>query len=145
MIHRYWKAFIGALRLTFTGDKAVVSPYLALQRWMDETVRLVDAAIAACTQISLDEAARKKTVLTIEGRRANLNTVLLAIQFHAQHEYPTLLKYPDGRTQAAILATNVNDCFLLGRFADAPALAAVQPALSRLLAHLQAIPQSTSN
>jgi hypothetical protein len=91
--------------------------------------------------MGLDEAARKDTRLTIEGRRVNLNTVLLGVKFHAEQEYPRLLQTPDGRSQAAIVGTNINDCFLLERFITSLPSGEAQSAIKRLREHLENIPQ----
>lgn len=140
MIRRYLRAFIGAIRLTLSGKK----PPTTLRSWMEQIPNHVNAAIMACNKAGLDEATRKNTVLTIEGRRVNLNTVLLAIKFHAEQEYPILLKTQDGRSEAAVIGTNVNDCFLLGRFIATLSASESLPALKQLWTYLENIPKDIS-
>lgn len=140
MIRRYLRALIGAIRMTASGKTPPPSPLAPLRAWMLETSTLTDAVAAACAGIGLDTAARRKTILMIEGRRVNLNTVLLAAKFHAQHEYRLLLQTPDERSLTALYATNVNDCFLLSRFISVLPDGDAQILLKRLITHLEAAP-----
>lgn len=144
MIARVFRAFIGALRLTLSGKTVQPSPIDRLLEWTKNTPPKVDSVIMLCNQAGLDEAGRKNIQLVVEGRRVNLNTVLLAVKFHAQNEYPMLLKTPDSRSVAAVYGTTVNDTYLVGRFTEALPAGAAQTALKTLLAHLEAIPQDVS-
>lgn len=140
MIRRYLRAFIGAIRMTISGQTPPPSPLAGLRAWMTLTPALVDAALTACAQAGLDEAARRNTSLVVEGRRVNLNTIVLAPKFHAQHEYPLLLQNLDGRSLAALYGTNVNDCFLLDRFIPVLPLGEPQKAIEQLVIHLKNAP-----
>jgi|GEM_PF-1264180 len=140
MIRRYLRALMGAIRMTLSGKTVPPSPLTGLRAWMTHTPALVDAVLTACAQDGLDEAARRQTSQVIEGRRVNLNTILLAPKFHAQYEYALLLKAPDGRSLAALYGTNVNDCFLLERFIKILPTGHAPVALRSLVTHLEAVP-----
>lgn len=140
---RYLRAFVGALKMTLRGETPPPAPTAPLRQWVDETVRRTDNLIKACDAAGMDEAARKAVVQVVEGRRVNLNTVLLTIRFHAAQEYPTLLSSANDQALGALYGSNTNDHFLLMRFLsrlDTPETLAAAQALIDHLASVPSVP-----
>jgi hypothetical protein len=148
MIGRYIRAFFTALRLTLRGQhtpaQAAAARYPRLLAWSRETTRLIDGLIAAADQGGYDEAARKATERMVEGRLLSLHTALLTARFHADREYPHLLRHEGKYALLAIQASNLNDRFYLMQLTDeAKARPGLPPSIAAMLealtAHLAAI------
>ncbi|MCU0463813.1 MAG: hypothetical protein MUF38_04515 [Anaerolineae bacterium] len=141
---RYLRAFVGALKMTLRGEAPPPAPTSPLREWMGETLRRTDALLKACEASGMDEAARKAVVQVVEGRRVNLNTVLLTIRFHAAQEYPTLLSSVNNQALGALYGSNTNDHFLLMRFLSRLDKPEIVAAAQALIEHLASVPSVDS-
>ncbi len=109
-IRRYGRAFLVALRLTLRGEKPpllhVRDQHPQLAGWWDQTIRLVEAVESAAAANSVDAAA-----LTVHADRRSVSmaTILAAIKYHAEREYPYLLAQNSQYAAITIQATNLND------------------------------------
>jgi hypothetical protein len=133
-----------ALRMTLRGQQPPGLRHPELYAWIKQIGPLVGELSVAVDQAGLD---KKATFVRLDGRRMSLDRVLQIIHYHAAQEYPSLLATSgNGRFNiGAIQATNMNDRFWLTVLRDEASLQqpAVQAALARLSAHLDAIPPST--
>lgn len=134
-----WRALI----LTLRGEK-VRRPYGKLTDWIERGAVLANEAIKQANADGLDAPARQKLTAKIDGREQSLETVLEAIRYHADTEYPYMMEHPAEHTITAIYATNMNDQYALARLLEAHRIkpAATDRALRALDAHLQAMPPS---
>ena len=142
---RYLRAFGSALRLTLRGERPVLSPQAQLSEWMKRSVELADAALAAADAEGLDQEARRKRTLAAEGRRTNMETILMSVRFHALEEFPHLLSNFSQTSIAAIYATNVNDRFLISKLFDTLEAGALREAVGKIASHLESIPSITGS
>ncbi len=119
----YTRALIAAARLTLRGEKhpaeAAPDPYPHTNAWLAETKASLDAVEQAARDAGFDTAS---TTLHIEGRDVSMKTILEAIRFHAEVEYPSLLASPGHYSLLAVKATNLNDRYLALRLEQADAL-----------------------
>ncbi|TVR18420.1 MAG: hypothetical protein EA396_15145 [Anaerolineaceae bacterium] len=134
-----WRALI----LTLRGEK-VRRPYGKLIDWIERGAVLANQAIKQADAAGLDTTARRKLTAKIDGREQSLETVLEAIRYHADTEYPYMMEHLAEHTITAIYATNMNDQYALARLLEAHRIQPAQThrALQALDAHLQAIPPS---
>lgn len=137
---RYARALVSALKLTFRGERPVPSPHTLLSNWMKRTVILADAALAAADAEGLDQGLRRKRTLTADGRRTNMETILMSIRFHASEEFPHLLSNFSQTNMTAIYATNINDRFLISKLFDILEAGNLREAVGRISSHLDSIP-----
>lgn len=143
-LQRYWRAFVGALRMTLRGEVAqtMQERYPHLSLWLRSTVKLTDAACAAADANGLPKAAREAFKLRIEGRDVSMETILATVRFHADQELPTLMRRPDDFNYVTLQATLMNDHFLVSRLAQAESLPAdVRAAVNALTVHVQNLPK----
>lgn len=148
-VGRYVRAFFGALRLTIRGELPpglrVHQQYPELSAWWAGTIAGVDAVIAAADAHGFDKARRESLVLHIEKRDVSMATILAGVRFHAEKEFPHLMRVEGNYNALAIYATNMNDRYLVLRLGQAEELpAAVREAVEGLAAHLENAPQTLS-
>ncbi len=103
---------------------------------------LVEAIYTAADKNGIREAERRTVQVRLDGRLMTLETILGTIQHHAEQEYPFLLRSNGQYNIAAIHATNMNNRYWLVRLREESSLQIpeIQAALTRLSAHLEAIP-----
>lgn len=143
-IRRYTRAFWTAFRLTLRGQKPAALQHPERLAWVRQMAALVDAADAAAE--TLDAARRKSLSLRLDGRLMTFDGVLAALRYHAQQEYPALLRSGSPYQWLAVHASNLNDRYWLARLIESPQLSdpPLRAALDRLLAHLDALPTQNS-
>lgn len=137
---RYPRALFKALRLTLRGEQRGPSPQTLLAEWMKRAVERTDTALVTAAAAGLDQEARRKHTLTIEGRRTNMDTILATVRFHASSEFPHLLLNLSQTNLTAIHATNVNDRFLVAKLCATLPSGPLKNAVEKIGAHLEAIP-----
>lgn len=146
-VTRYLRAFVGALRMTLRGEKpatqVVEERYPDLLAWCRQTVALVKGVQDSAAGADYDMATLTQH---IEGRDTTLARMLEAVRYHAAQEYPHLLRHEAQFGVLAMSSTNLNDRYLVMRFAEVSNLPApVQVALERLGEHLGNLPQAESS
>lgn len=146
---RYARAFFGALRMTLRGEMPpalrVHQQYPQLSAWWAGTIASVDAVITAADAHGFGKARRESLVLHIEKRDVSMETILDGVRFHAEKEFPHLMRAQGQYNMLGIHATNMNDHYLilkLGQVDDLPA--DVREAVEALAAHLERAPQTPS-
>lgn len=139
-VMRYLRALVSAAKLTLRGERLVPSPQSLLSEWIKRSAGLVAAALEAAEAEGLDQAARRKRTLTAEGRRTNMETILMAVRFHALEEFPHLLSNFSQTSITAIYATNVNDRFLISKLFDTLEPGALRETVGKIASHLESIP-----
>lgn len=145
-VRDYLRAFLTAVRMTARGEQppalkaeAHFSPFFA---WCAQTVALADAVIAEADARGIDTKRRAALKLRIEGRLTSFEIALAAVRFHSAQEFPYLLRHEPRYALLGLHATNLNDRFLLLRFAESGVLPAeVTQTLQALIAHLERVPQ----
>jgi hypothetical protein len=130
--------------MTIQGDKPPALRHPEFDTWIREMQVRTEALIAAADQSGVDKAARKATTIKLDGRQLTLETALGTLLYHAEHEYPSLLRGSKNRdiNLGAIQASNMNDRYWLIKLRDEPSLQnpAVQAAINHLSDHLNAVP-----
>ncbi len=142
MIYRYKPAFFAALRRA-VGRKL---PFPVFSRWARRTLPLVSAVFKAADSSGLDEAQRRALKLHIDRRDISMETILSAIRYHAEREYPYLLGEKVADNAIAVYALNLNDRYYLLRLTEVEALngGALGEALAALRLHLDNAPSTPS-
>ncbi len=142
-IQRYLRALVVAARMTLRGERPPARPHADLLDWTQQAGQLVDAVYAAADAGQWGRARRQELKLRLDGRRLSLETALATIRHHVRSEYPALLRAPTPYSRAGVHAANLNHRYWLRQFQALPELQAapaLQTALDRLAAHLDAIP-----
>lgn len=137
---RYIRAFVIALKMTLTGEKTPPVPYPNLQSWMREGQAKVGAVYQAAKQAGLDHTRLDGITLAIDKRPISLETVVGAVRFHLQDEYPALIRMNDEHTLTTIYALNLDDQHRMQQVIDHDMLPA-----SPLLASLKALHEHLNN
>lgn len=137
-LSRYWRALIGAARMTIRGEtplpgaiNRVAGRYPKTAAWLIETVALVEGAHRAAGQIDLNTL-----VTRVNKREQSLETLLSAVRFHAEEEYPHLLANEPVYAFLAIQGANLNDQHAVNQFLAGEMPAALRLALEKLGEHL---------
>lgn len=143
---RYLRAFWGALRMTLRGEvyKPPVLPQSPIVIWINQYALLVNAILRSANQNGVEQDRRKQITLRVDGRAMSLETALMTLKFHAEEEYPSLVRAGNGRgVQNTLYATNMNDRYWVSQMLKEAALQKpdVQKALADLDAHLDSIPR----
>ena len=146
---RYARAFFGALRMTLRGELPpalrVHQQYPELSAWWAGTIASVDAVIAAAEAHGVDKARRESLLLHSEKRDVSMATILGGVRFHAEREFPHLMRVNGNYNALAIYATNMNDRYLVLRLAQADELPApVREAVEALATHLEQVPDKVA-
>lgn len=142
-LQRYARAFVLALGYTLRGEKPplleVRDRFPACAAWWEQTLRLVEAVEQQARANNVDPAA---LMVHADKRDTSMSTILAAIRYHAQHEYPYVLARSDPHSQITVQALNINDRYLAMRLAEslAPVNHAVKTAVDILNEHLGSIP-----
>jgi hypothetical protein len=144
MLIRLARAFAIALRMTLRGQRPTPK-YPALEAWMAESSRLIDAAYAAAEADGLGKAGRKALSFRVEGRETQMEAVLGGARFHHAQEYRYLLRNETAQSLLAIQASNVNDVFRLKKLsaelaANREGHTGARNALEALIRHLESMP-----
>lgn len=144
-IQRYGRALVLALRFTLRGEKPpllkVRDQYPELTAWWTETIRLVEAVEHAAQVSSIDLAAR---TVRIDRREVRVGTILQAVRYHAEREYPYLMAHDEQFNALTLQATNLNDRYRVQRIVE-ESDAALKPAAEALGAHLGQMPNNSSS
>lgn len=136
------RAFWLAVRFTLRGEKPPALQHPQLLAWVRRLAVLVEAVYMAAEQSQIDQTRRQAITLKLDGRLMSVETVLAAVRYHAGQEYPALLRSGLPFNRLGIHASNLNDYYWVSRLLDVSELQtpAVQTALTRLAAHLSAMP-----
>ncbi|MBN8635937.1 MAG: hypothetical protein J0M07_11490 [Anaerolineae bacterium] len=143
-IRRYARAFIGALKLTLRGEtiQPAIDPHPNLTAWWQSTIRLTDAAFASADNHGFPKSRRETLVLRIEGRDVSMETILKTVRFHADQEFPVLMRQGDNFGYLTMQATVMNDRFLVDKLAHAATLPdEIKAAVAAITAHLDLLPR----
>jgi hypothetical protein len=139
-IRRYGRAFLLALRFTLRGEKPPLlnarerAPNFAA--WLDRTVALTTALESAARDLGIDSA---QVVIRADRRDVSMATIVGAIRFHAEREYPYLMVQHDEYAPLTVQATNLNDRYLLMQLAGSVD-ARLKASIDALSEHLSMLP-----
>lgn len=142
-LQRYLRAFIGALRLTFSGQVIPAPPPPSpIHEWVRQYARLAHTALQTADSAGWDRAVRLSRKVRIDGRDLSLETLLTTLKFHAAEEYPSLLRAGlSNHVLNTLYATNTNDHYWLTRILQLPDLPpSLHAALTTLESHLTSVP-----
>ncbi len=143
-IRRYARAFIGALKMTLRGEtiQPPADPHPNLTAWWQTTTRLTDAAFVNADNHGFPKSGRETLVLHIEGRDVSMETILKTVRFHADQEFPVLMRQGDKFGYLTMQATVMNDRFLVDKLAHAETLPdQIKAAVAAITAHLDQLPR----
>ncbi len=136
-LRRYWRALIGAARMTIRGEappnpiKRIAGRYPKTAAWLIETVALVEEVQSAAESIDLNALT-----VRVNKRDQSLATLLGGVRFHAEAEYPHLLANEPAYAFLAIQGANLNDQHAVSQFMTAEVPPALRLALEKLGEHL---------
>jgi hypothetical protein len=143
-VRRYWRAFVTALRFTVRGEKPpllkIRDQYPQFTAWMDETIRLVEAVERGAAANGIDLST---LTVRLDRRDVRATTILQAVRYHAQREYPYLMAHDDSFSVLTLQATNLNDLYGVQRVAEA-INAPLKIMVEALSLHLGHIPNNSS-
>jgi hypothetical protein len=139
---RYVQAFFTALHMILRGERPPQSPYTPLITWIRQAEVLLTAVYATADRHGISKAALEELRLRIDSRSMSAETILGTVRYHITQEYLHLLRAPTQHAVAAIYASNLNDHYYVSRLQEVFQASAVQQAVVRLSAHLDAIPPS---
>ena len=136
---RFARAFIQALSLTLRGRSPTSPRYRPLQAWIAAGLALQTRAERVAAAESLDLTALE---LKLDGRMTSLASALAMTRHNLAEEYPRLIRLDDPHSMTVVQASNLNDQYRIGQFAESDliASAALRRALNELNAHLQNLP-----
>jgi hypothetical protein len=141
---RYLRAFFIALSMTLRGVKPAPVRHSALRTWMEQTKVHVEQLTRQADAAGLDAAGRKALKVRVDGRDVSVESVLAAVRYHAEEEYPYLLAHETEHSLTAITAANLNDVYAVSKLHDIPEVTLVAGPLQTLKAHLEQIPESVN-
>ncbi len=149
MIRRYLRAAWIALKLTVRGEHYLPpSPYPQLMLWVREAEALVDTIYRIADEDGLDDTARQKIVVVVDGRQMSMALILASVKYNMQREYPQLLRTRIDHNLTAFYAGNLNDRYRMQRLCEAESRTlfsqSLEHALQTLKQHLEAVPQVES-
>lgn len=142
MIYRYKPAFFEALQRAIGREQ----PFPLFSRWARHTLPLINAVYTAADAAGLDEEQRRRLSLRIDRRDISMETILGAIKYHAEREYPYLLGEKVNDNAIAVYALNLNDRYRIVRLTEVEAVSggALGAALDALHRHLDSVPSTPS-
>lgn len=145
MLGKYIRAFIKTISLMMRGGELPAQTNMPYRHWSKQTISLVMTVFDVSDKYALPSEKRKMLKAKIDGREMSLQTVLQAILFHAQDEYPYLLNHLTDKSITTIEAINWNDEYALSRFIDDSRIEShdIRQALTHLHRHLKQIPNKT--
>ncbi len=138
-LRRYLRAFALTLRYTLRGEQPpllrVRDSYPQLAAWWDQALALVEAVERAADAQQIDP---QHTLVHADKRDVSMATILSAVKYHVQREYPHLMAQPNSYSQVTLQATNLNDHYLVMKLAETvdPPLKTAVAALGDHLAEL---------
>lgn len=139
-MRRYARAFVLALQYTLRGEKPpllkVHDQHPALSAWWARTITLVEAVEQEAAAAGVDSATVK---LRIDKREMSMKTILAAVRFHAERDYPYLLAHGDQFDTMTLHATNLNDRYLVMQLGN-HASPTIKPSVEALHTHLESLP-----
>ncbi|NWF70729.1 MAG: hypothetical protein HXY40_16715 [Chloroflexi bacterium] len=141
---RYVRTFFTAISLTLRGARPPEVAHAPLRAWIAQARKLLDGVYAAADANGLPASQRQTLRLRIDKREMAVETLLAALRHHLNEEYPYLLRHPTPHSLTAIYASNLNDRYYISRLAETLTTPALQRALQKLGAHLDAIPPGNS-
>jgi hypothetical protein len=138
-LSRYWRALVGAARMTIRGEavpprgsaSAVARRYPQTAAWLAETVVLVESAWSAAKGVDLNAVKAR-----VDRREMSLATILNGVRFHAEQEYPHMLTHEPTYAFLAIQGANLNDQRAMKQFLAAELPSSLRLTLEKLAAHL---------
>jgi hypothetical protein len=139
-LKRYGRAFLLALRFTLRGQKPPLlnarsrAPQFAA--WLDKTVTLANALESAARAQGIDPA---QVVARVDRRDLSMATIVAAIRFHAEREYPYLLVQNDEYAPLTVQATNLNDRYRIMQLASIVDVR-LKDSVNALAEHLSILP-----
>lgn len=144
-VAQYPGLFIKALVMTLRGDK-VTRRYGKLLDWIERSSELAQEALHEANRHGLHPDSQETVVVRADGRDQDLHTILKAVKFHADYEYPYMLQNPTEHSLTAIYALNVNDMYNVVRLAESDDVKpeSLRKSIEKLSEHLQAIPSSNA-
>jgi|SRR5579871_3405908 len=144
-IRRYTRAFVIALQFTLRGQKPpllqIRERYPQLAAWWMQTI----SSITSIEQrANVDQIHLESIKIHIDRREQSAATILSAIKFHAERDYPYLLAHDPEFGQMTLQATNLNDRYLLTKLIEVvdPSLKTAVEALNQ---HLAALPSENAH
>jgi hypothetical protein len=138
-IRRYLRAFGLALKLTLRGQTLplpVRERYPQLAAWWAGTVERIETVEQTAKASGVDMAA---LTIRVDKRDTSMATIIAAVRYHAEQEYPYLLRQDDPYNPITLSAINLNDRYLLMRLAEQVA-EPVKAAVETLRTHLEELP-----
>ena len=138
-LRRYWRAFWLALKLTLRGQPQlppVRERYPQFTTWWQGTIERV-AAVEQIAQASGIDASTM--MIHVDKRDTSMATILAAVRYHAEQEYPYLLRQEDQYNPITLNALNLNDRYLVLRLAEQVS-EPLKTAVETLRSHLDAMP-----
>lgn len=141
---KYARAFVKTVQLMAKGEGIQESPvrYPKLQAWIDEGLRLVNAAIAVADQYGMDKIARETYTIPIRKRPMSMEVILTASQHNLGMEYPMLIQANLEHSLTTLYALNLDDQFRVTQLLESELPAPICAAIKKLAEHLVAIPPS---
>jgi len=141
---RYARAFIAALKLTWSGN-AIQPPerrYPRLFAWVREGQHLAKHTLETATANGMDQAAREAFRLQVDRRDLSMEVILQAVYHNLAREYPMLMDARIEHNLTALYAMNLNDRYRMEQLAAADLPPAIAIAVQELAAYLEQIPPS---
>ncbi len=138
-MRRYLRAFWQALKLTLRGQRLpppVRERYPQLADWWQGTVEQVAAVEQAAKASGID---MDTLMIHVDRRDTSMATILAAVRYHAQQEYPYLMRQENQYNPVALNALNLNDRYLILRLAE-QVPDPVKASIETLQAHLDTLP-----
>lgn len=139
-LKRYSRAFFIALKFTLRGQKPpllqVRDQHPQLAAWWDHTIVLTTALESAARAQGIDSV---RLTIRADRRDVSMATILAAVRYHAESEYPYLLAQGDEYGSLTVQATNLNDRYLVMALENAID-ERLKPSVHALSAHLALLP-----
>jgi hypothetical protein len=144
---RYIRTFFTALRMTLRGESVPESPHAPLVAWIQQANQLLSDVYATADKNGVSKSERQKILVRIDSRNMSAETILATIHHHISTEYLYLLRNLSAHSITAIYASNLNDRHFIARLKEANEFKnpAIEASISRLGAHLDAIPPTEKN
>lgn len=117
-MRRYIQAFFQALAMTIRGE--TVKPPIHKQHpqwaaWLRQVQVKLSAVDRAIQKSRIDTAS---ITIKVDGRVTSMTTIVQAVHFHTESEYPHLLMDGIANGETAIYAMNINDQYAVQRLIE---------------------------
>ena len=135
-LKRYLRAFVLALRFTLRGEQPpllqVRDRQPALVAWWESTLQRVSEIERAAAAQGVDG---EKVIVHADKRDVSMKTILAAVKYHAEREYPYLIVQNDQFSPMTLQALNLNDRYLIMKLVNVVD-ENLKPSVEALYAHL---------